>query len=224
MTDNASDYGDVFQAVYIPKQRPAPEAVAPEMAAYIAVYPPLEQVTQLQDPRVTFTAVLEVPESLVKEPWQLSLWHSGTDGTEGGEWTEAVFEPSNSGQHPTIVNDSEKAVSRLYFTIELTIESSLSFTVKFRQSPNHSWRWIREEQRLGDGLVIIGQAQVQDGETDNLADLIHGLNPDVTWKPHMSQCPNTRLWSITARIKGATDENSTFVDIPLGIPWGKFIR
>lgn len=216
---------EVFQAVFIPKQRSAPLPVEDDMVASIATYPPLDRVSQLPGPKITFTAVLEIPRGLVAQPWELALWHSGSGG-EGGEWVERSFDAGgietekwlNGGE----IHAAGDGLARLYF-VTGPVELPVSFTVKFRQRPEYEWRWIRDEQAMGDGVVVVEGGAVKTEEY-KLPDLIRQLNPDLTWKSHMSQCPNTQLWSIQAFVPGTTGESSAFVEVPLGTPWGKFLR
>jgi len=214
--------GAVFQAAFIPKQRIRPGAVSDDMLASIATYPPLEQVSQLAGPDVTFTALLEVPQHLAAESWELSLWHSSG---EGKEWTETPFALDETIEHAGELHEPSNALKRLYFTTRPSpVQISVNFTVKFRQGPDHGWRWIRDEQELGDGIVLVQGPEVEENSAEKLPDLIHQLNPDLTWRSHMSQCPNTQLWSIQAPVPGTKEETSAFVDITLGVPWGKFLR
>jgi hypothetical protein len=212
----------VFQAVFIPKQRSKPEAVPEEMIVSIAMYPPPEQVSQLKGPDVTFTALLEVPRQLAAEPWELALWHSSADGEDGG-WVETKFSRVEKGLGDGELYGSSGEVKRLYFTTgSVPVRPSVSFTVKFRQGLDHEWRWIRDEKGMGDGVVIVDGSA--DKKEEDLPDLIRQLNPELKWRSHMSQCPNTQLWSIQAPVPGATGETSAFADLPLGIPWGGFTR
>ena len=213
----------VFQAVFIPKQRPAPAEVSAEMTVFIATYPPLGQISHTQSSDVVFTAVLEIPQNLAAEPWQIVLWHSGNDGEE---WAEAVFNPGEHRVQSRILNENSEVLRRLHFTTSaLPVDSSMSFTVKFRQGPNHPWRWIREEMGLGDGMIVSNSVPIEEGDSEDLPDLIQNLNPSLSWKSHPSQCPNTRLWSVDANVDAAKDspgERSTFANLPLGVPWGSF--
>ncbi|KAL2129449.1 hypothetical protein VTI74DRAFT_7789 [Chaetomium olivicolor] len=191
------------------------------MTAFVAAYPPLGQVTQLQDPNVEFYVVLEVPKELAEESWQLSLWHSTL---EGGEWTETLVLPVTSNIRPADLHEASGERARLYFTAKLTVESSLNFTVKFRLASGQEWRWVRDEQGVDDGLVVISSKSIHDGDTEGLPDLIKDLNPDLKVESHASQTPKTRLWSLEAAVDGAKDDKSTFVEVPLGLPWGGFLR
>lgn len=193
------------------------------MTACVATYPPLAQATQIQDSEIAFSATLVVPSDLAAEPWQLALWYLGKDE----KWAEAEFTPYDRTSI-AISQNTDNLIHIPFKTASLKVSSFTSFTVKFRQSPGHDWRWVRDQQGLDDGVIIVNSNPVQEGDSEDLPDLIRGLNPDLKWRPRMSQCPNTRLWSIEAIVKGAQDEGesspSTFADIKLGLPWGNFIR
>ena len=211
----------------------------PTMAVFIATYPPLGQVTSLQDSAVTVHAVLDVPLELAEAPWQLALWH--TDSSQG-EWTETQLLPSPPDARPTDLHRANAALSRLYFKAKLAVRASLTFTVKYRQGADESeWLWTRNEQGSDDGVVVVDQKPTRDGDaedlpdesewlwvrngnSEDLPDLIHDLNPDLKWRAHMSQTPGTRLWSIEAGVEGAKGDKSSYADVPLGIPWGSFLR
>jgi hypothetical protein len=192
------------------------------MSASVATYPPLGQVTQLQGPDVAFHAVLEVPSELASEQWQLALWYSNGDGAE---WAEAEFTPTQRDARPTDLHEPIGMTARLYFTAKLTVHFSMTFTVKFRQrASDEEWRWVRNEQGSDDGIVVIDQKPTREDDREDLPDLIRDLNPDLKWKSHMSQSPGTRLWSIEAGVDGAKEDESTFAEVPLGVPWGGFLR
>jgi hypothetical protein len=193
------------------------------MAAFIATYPPLGQVTPLQESStVAVHAVLEVPIELAGAPWQLTLWHVDNNG---GEWTETQLLPSAPDARPTHLHQANEAVSQLYFAAELAVTSSLTFTVKYRQGAEESeWLWVRNEQGSDDGLVVVRQKPTRESDSEDLPDLVQDLNPDLKWRSHMSQTPGTRLWSVEAGVEGATGAKSAYANIPFGIPWGGFLR
>lgn len=192
------------------------------MTAVIATYPPLGQATQLQDSDLAVHAVVEVPRDLVTEQWQLALWH--LSGSEG-KWAETEFIPDSQDSRPTDLHTANESTARLYFTAKVAVHSSLTFTVKFRQGASQGeWQWVRNEQGADDGIVVIDQKPTSDGDPEELPDLIHELNPDLKWKSHMSQAPGTRLWSIEAGVDGVKGDESAYADVPLGIPWGGFLR
>jgi hypothetical protein len=210
-----------FQAVFIPKQKPAPAPVSDSMRTFVASYPPLSQVTELDDGAVAFTALLEVHESRGAEPWQAALWHSIDDG----EWTEAPLNTVEANQGPVFLHDPPSHIARFYFKASVSVQKSMRFTVKVRGGSHEDWRWIRDEQGLGDGVVIVKPgASGAVVSPDTLGDLIKDLNP--AWKigSIMSQSPGTNLWSLTADIPAADGGNSSYADIPVGIPWGSFLR
>lgn len=191
------------------------------MATVIATYPPVGQVTRLSGSDLTFHAVLETPRELAAEPWQLALYHSSN---EGGEWTEVAFLPGSPDVGPSELHEASDATTRLYFSAKLALQSQLNFTVKSRQGPDHEWRWIRTEQGVEDGLVVVDKKATAEGDSDDLPDLIRDLNPDLRWKAEQSQSPGTRLWSIDATVDAAKEHESTYADVPLGVPWGGFSR
>ncbi|KAL1843495.1 hypothetical protein VTJ49DRAFT_1366 [Mycothermus thermophilus] len=200
------------------------------MSAFIATYPPLGQVTQLRDGNVTIHAVLQVPETLGDEQWQLALWHlpDGGDDDDGhGNWTEAEFVPSPPHGQPTDVHDVREGSTRLYFRVDMTVRSSLTFTVKFRCQNNdggREWRWVRSEQGSEDGMVVINRRPTRDDDPEDLPDLIRDLNPALKWRSHISQAPRTRLWSVEAPVDAAKGDGSAVAEVPFGNPWGRFLR
>ncbi|KAL2180522.1 glycoside hydrolase family 36 protein [Thermothelomyces heterothallicus CBS 202.75] len=193
------------------------------MSAFIVTYPPLGQVTQLQNSELTIHTVLEVPPGSPTENWQLALWYSNGDQEE---WEEAALVPSIHDARPTELHESIGAAARLFFTTRVVVRSSLTFTIKFRQGTDgQEWKWVRSEQGSGDAVVIINQKPTREDDPEDLPDLIRDLNPELEWKRHMSQSPGTRLWTVEAPVHGAKEDESAFVEVPLGIPWGgRFLR
>jgi hypothetical protein len=192
------------------------------MAALIAIYPPLGQVTQLRGSgEIIFHAVLEVPNELPADAWQLALWHSS--GSHG-DWTETELLPDAPDVHRPALHETHGTKSSFYYTARLVLEAPLTFTVKYRTKPNQDWHWVRDEQGLDDGMVLADHTPAGEHDSDDLPDLIQHLNPDLPWRSHMSQSPGTRLWSIDARVDGAKDGESAYAQVPLGIPWGRFLR
>jgi hypothetical protein len=189
---------------------------------FIATYPPLGQVTLLKDPSVAIHAVVQVPSEAAAVPWELSLWYSIGDG---GEWALAEFIPDEPDIRPTDLHDANRTTTRLYFTAKLAVTSSLYFTVKYRQGAGEQeWRWVRNEQGSDDGVLVVEERPTRVADAEDLPDLIQDLNPDLKWRSHMSQSPGTRLWSVEAGVEGTREDESAVVDIPLGIPWGRFLR
>lgn len=188
----------------------------------VSMYPPLGQVTQLKTGGVSFVAVLEVDKSHASSPWEVALW-SSDNSAQSQEWVEHRLDLTDARRTPLNLQAAH-TLSRLYFSRKFSIKSSLKFTVKFRSGPDQEWRWVRDEAGMGDGIVIINDnLDKRDTET-GLPDLIHGLNPAFKWKALTSQSPSTRLWSIEAPVDAAEGEVSKIVDLPLGVPWGQFLR
>ena len=223
---SGADGNEVFQAKYIPKQKGPLPADHPSMKAYISTFPALGQVTRIDKNTTVFTALLEVDESRVSDPWQVSLWHS-----EKNEWQEVPMDPlKNASSHPAGLQRPNahfgSALKQLYFTTPLAIRLPTSFTIKFRRSSDQSWKWVRDHQRTQDGIVLLKSVTSQDAISSKLGDYVEGLNPDLRTKNFRSQSPGTTLWSVEASIKAADGEKSTIRDIKFGLPWGsgKFSR
>ncbi len=190
MSEEPYDFAEVFQALFVPKQKPAPAAVPEDKMAFISTYPPLGQVSQMKDETFDVLALLEVPKFLAQEPWQLApvafrKWRRLGRDSSSSKWTrQGTICSTNAGR---------TALTPVLHCPLCPVRSSLNFTVKFRSAAEHEWRWIREEQDMGDGIVIMDGKPTLEMISENLSDLIHDLNPNVTWKSHMSQSPGTRL-------------------------------
>ncbi|KAH8594649.1 glycoside hydrolase superfamily [Bisporella sp. PMI_857] len=219
-----TDGNEVFQAAYIPKQKGRPSPDSPVMKAILSTFPALGQVTQIDKNTTTFTALLEVDAGRAGDPWQVSLWHSG-----GKDWHEVPLEPvANTKSHP-ISLQSPKLTShlqKLYFTCPLSIDLPTNFTIKFRNSPSQSWKWVKDHQGTLDGSILLKTATATDAISNSLSDYVQNLNPDLQVRSHLSQSPGTTIWSVEAPIDAADGEKSTFKDITFGLPWGhgKFSR
>lgn len=202
---------DVFQAVFIPKPQAAADAIKP----FLCTYPPLDQVTQLKDPKVNFTAVVELPAGAdaASAQYEVALWHN-SHGAQ--EWTE------------TTMTRAKEALThgklRIFFTVTLEASKSMYFTAKLRDSPSAAWIWANECQGSQDGLVIIDGPPTREDDPTSLKDLVHGLNTDLECAEVMSECPRTRVWDVKATVAGVPDGledlPSAYADVRLGIPWG----
>ncbi|KAK4167262.1 putative galactinol--sucrose galactosyltransferase 6 [Cladorrhinum sp. PSN259] len=190
------------------------------MAAFIATYPPLGLITKIQKPNIQLHAILEIAKDLETEPWQLALWHSN----QNGEWDETLLRPSEPETRPSTLHETNGSKTRLYFDASLVVTSSLKFTIKFRRNPTDDWRWIRDEQGLDDGVIVVASKPTQDSDQEDLPDLFQDFNTDLKWKSHLSQTPRTRLWSVQVEVDGVEGDMSAIAHVPLGIPWGGSIR
>lgn len=223
MASTTDEFAQYFQAVFIPKQRPAPSPL-PEgtIMASVSTYPPLGQVTQLKTGNVNFIALLEVDEAQASNPWEVALWYSeSADGSK--EWVQHRLDRSDERRIPSDLQ-ALRGATRVYYGGKVSGDSPLKFTVKFRSGPDQPWRWVRDEAGMGDGIVVINDNLDRKDTGSKLPDLIQHLNPDCKWKCLPSQSPGTRLWSVEAPVGAAQGEESKIVDLPLGIPWGGFLR
>ena len=226
MCDQDYDFVPEFRSTNIPRQKsPAtPElTVSTKMGpgvSSISSFPPLGQVTQLQSDTISFLVSIEVNEVNSKDAWEASVWHSTADA----EWRETPLVRTLSASSPSPLQHTSPSRSILYFHAELHASPILNFTLKFRNGPDHPWRWVRDENGMEDGLVLVTPEKFQGLLNANLSDVIVDLNPDLRVKSVMSQVPNTELWTIEAGIGPAQNEKSAFSQIELGTPWGKYLR
>lgn len=238
MTDTEEEYSfsAEFQAVFIPKQKPAPDAVPDEMKAFAASYPPLGQVTvkHADDSKdsVAFSAVLDIHQSRGKEVWEAALWYS----VDGSEWVQASLPNCPGSATPMALQDTPTETTRLYFMKSISVKQSMQFTLKFRGENDQDWRWAGDEQGIGNGILITEtpplSSKIKDWDSnsgpetpdEDLGNHIKGLNPEWDVKLIMSQTRDTILWSLSTEVAAADGNNSTYRDTVLGLPWGKFLR
>lgn len=220
MPSDNYNFADEFQAVFLPKQKPAPETILDTMKAIIQTYPPLGQLTQVKDGRLALTAVLEIPASRADEPWQVALWQS----TDGSDWAETPLTRIPDAEGPTTLQAVPDHVRRIFYRATVSLSKSLHFTLKFRHAETESWRWTRDELGVGDGTVIVSRKPVLESVSERLEDIIIGLNPAWKVKSLMSQCPGTRLWSLDGTVDPVDSDESKISNISLGLPWGSFLR
>ncbi|SPO02254.1 related to seed imbibition protein Sip1 [Cephalotrichum gorgonifer] len=213
----APDRAAVAQARHQnPPLAPLPE----DMAVVAATYPPLGQVSLVPTQDTTFTVLLEVPSSRAHEPWQVALWHS----VDSSEWSETVGSPLSKEKVPlSLQEEKPSTTTRLYFSVKLAVIGVCSFTLKFRSNQDESWRWVRDETGMNDGTIIVPVSSVTNPYSD-LADIVKDLNVEWTVVPRQSQAPKTQLWSLDVIVASARGEVSTEDVIPLGLPWGTFLR
>lgn len=221
MSDEDYDFEKEFQAVFIPKQKPPPEPSigTDEMGATVSSYPPLGQVTQLKKGNIKFVVIIDVDEADVNEPWEASIWHNAGNG----DWTETALSRVNDGPTPTSLQSEQAKKIRLHFSSNLTVSNSLTFTIKFRGAADKPWRWVKDEQSIGDGTIVINPEASTAGNPTDFSAVIKDLNPDLKVSSLVSQCPGTELWSIKAPIAAADGDASSYADFRIGVPWGGYL-
>ncbi|KAL1898578.1 hypothetical protein Sste5346_003482 [Sporothrix stenoceras] len=247
-------------------------------AVSIATYPPLGQVSTLAGGSdVTFYAVVEQKGDKETSPLEVNLWHSpteraaGVEGEDGTEWTAAEFHLVNesgqdvgnkmAGASPifwALQNESkdEPAVVRHYYraVVKTSTGGPLHFTVRFRHTNSDenasTWRWVGDEQQVGDGTIILreqtpGTVATGDGNIPNLPpqavesdvdstsstdlkELIGDLNSAFRVTSPRSQASGTQLWELSVPVDAATDDDkdeSKYTTVSIGTPWhGNFLR
>lgn len=219
MSSESYDFGQVFQDVYVSKQKPAPQAVAESMKASLQSYPPLGQVTPISAEEVALTAILEIPKSRASEvPLEVSAWHS----VDGAEWKDIALDPIHDYNAPNALLLTPESVSHHYFRSTVSFNQSLRFTLKFKYGSEEQWRWIRDEQGLDDGLIVNTAAEKS---SNDLSDLIPDLNlSEWTVSSRLSQAPRSALWQLETTVSSAVGDDSAYRDVSIGTPWGSFSR
>ncbi|KAK1455215.1 raffinose synthase Sip1 [Colletotrichum melonis] len=220
MPSDNYNFAEVFQSLFVSKQKPAPETIADTMKAVIQSYPPLGQYTQISHGGLPITAVLEIPASRAGESWEVAVWHS----IDGADWSETALARIADEDAPTTLQAVPGDVRRLFYSAPVPYKSSFQFTLKFRHSSDEPWRWTRDELGVGDGTVVLNSRPILETVSESIDDVVSDLNPAWKVKPMMSQCPGTRLWSLEATIDAVEGDESKFADISLGVPWGGFLR
>lgn len=185
--------------------------------APVQSYPPLGQVTVVQTRNTSLTIVLEVTAHREKEPWEASLWTS----VDEGEWREVKLGRTEGHLEPQMLQKQPAASTFLYFSGHLSLRKSAKFTVKFRSSADKAWRWIRNEEGLDDGTILLQSPGLL---SDSSQPRIPDLNSEWEVISEISQSPGTRLWSLQCPIQGSTGKDSSVRDIEVGTPWGLFLR
>ncbi|KAH7197190.1 glycoside hydrolase superfamily [Fusarium flagelliforme] len=218
MPSDNYNFGDVFQKIYVSKQKPPPLPVPENMKVVLQSFPPLGQVTSVVGKSVTLTTVLEIPKSRANESWEVSAWHS----VDNSDWKDVQLFSIQDTPAPQTLQTLDDSMSCFYFSTSISFEASIRFTLKFRHSPDAEWRWIRDEQGLNDGLAVNTPVGCL---SDNLSDLIPDINTkDWTIRSHLSQSPRTSLWSLEADIPPVNSDDSIYRDITIGSPWGTCAR
>jgi hypothetical protein len=217
MADDDYDFIPEFP----PKARQLPSAhTVADMSPLVSTFPPLGQVTRLGSDYVVFHALLEVNETENDQDWDIALWHS----TGASEWTESPMSVLPGDKAFTSMQIGEPHKRRYLFQATVQVISPLHFTLKFRKRADTSWTWIREQQGVMDGVVIVALEVPRGSARDDLSDIIHGLNPNLKVKSAVSQTPRTELWVVETTIGPAHGEHSAFTDVEMGKPWGQYFR
>ncbi|KFX96760.1 hypothetical protein V490_03157 [Pseudogymnoascus sp. VKM F-3557] len=210
---------EVFQAQYIPDQEdPKPEHLFTGMTtkALISSWPPVGQVTETSNEKTPFTVLLETDEAGVSVSWEVAVWYSA-----GDSWKEIPLSREDAIDKPKSVESR----FHVYFTGSLDTPSTVTFTIKFKKAGEETWRWIKEHQGIGDGVVVWKNQAAAATAVENLEELIGDLNSEFKVQKVRSQSPGTELWNVEAPVASAEGEKSTFSSSKIGKPWsGDFVR
>ncbi|KAH9906133.1 glycoside hydrolase family 36 protein [Xylariomycetidae sp. FL2044] len=191
------------------------------MGVTISSYPPLGQITQLKGGIITFVVTLNVEARDVSDDWEVALWYS----TAGRTWEEATLSACTSESFPISLQAYDSARRKLHFHGSVGSSSNLSFTIKYRNRSDQTWRWIREEHGLLDGTILVNpEYSPRYASHYEISDVIQEMDPDLKVKSASSQTPHTQLWTIEASVIPSGQTHSTYCRKRLGKPWGEFLR
>ncbi|KAJ2989628.1 hypothetical protein NUW58_g3376 [Xylaria curta] len=182
-------------------------------------FPPLGRVSQVKGPTINFLVILELADHDDEHPWEICLWHSCGEQP----WQDMIVPPFTKADSVAFPGLGSSGRRRLSYGVVLHMASSLSFTLKYRSGPTQPWIWARDELGIDDGFVILNV----EGErplTDDLSDIIRGLNPELKVRSVASQTPRTWLWTVETAVAPASGDKSAYADVELGHPWGGFLR
>lgn len=213
---------DAYETFHIPRPSVRDGYDISAMEATITSYPPLGQVTLINESMAAFVILLETDPSRASNLWEVSLWYSF-----GEAWQESCLKPHSESPNnllSTLQTSAGVALHRLYFRVDLEISRAMVFTVKFRSGPDQTWKWVKDHQGSLDG-TILSKSKIPVTQSGNLSDYVEDLNPILETRKVISQSPNTTVWSITAPVSAANGEESAIVDLKFGLPWaGKILR
>ena len=218
MNGDVDSPDSVIQLVHIPRQNISiPKSC--KMKAIVCSQPPLGQITTTSETSTNFTVELEVDTFRENDGWEVSLWY-----TQNGScyWEELVLRrsPTKKSQSLQLFNSTSHF---LYFTADLPTTAPIDFTIKFRNAKDQPWKWVKDAQGMEDGVIILRPSADQ-GVSPDLKNYIKGMDPALRVQIERSQAPQTTLWSVTTFVAAAIGEESSFTDIKIGVPWGKFLK
>lgn len=219
MASGSAEYDFVpeFRASLATRQKETTMSATTSIDVRVASYPPLAQTTLSTQDAIRFVVILDVPQHLAANSWEVAIWHS-----EGvSNWEETRLSRATLDSNPTSLQAISSSHVRLCYHTNFSFNNTVDFTIKFRNHPGQAWRWVKDEQGLGDGMVLHQAQSLSDIAQNGLQDVIVGLNPTLRVKSALSQSPGTQLWEIRADVHASEHGNSVFSTIELGHAWGK---
>ena len=108
---------------------------------------------------------------------------------------------------------------RRVFTLQLKgrpddADPIVRFTFKFRPNEDAAWKWANDQLSLGDGYLHYQS----DFKQHDLSFFIQGTRSNIKTERLKSDTPSTLLWSLTAPVEPASEDDSGRSSNKLGTP------
>lgn len=102
----------------------------------------------------------------------------------------------------------------------------MSFTFKFRESPESQWKWANEQLRVSDGQLLY---QTEITFHESLSEYFDHISSELNIILERSDVPDTALWSLKAPVKASDKEEQGRAEFMLGHPknlnrWFSLVR
>ena len=209
----------------VPPEQPTPESNGSEtmeLKLKLSCSPPLGQATIIPADKDAVELVVAAESSTsLGDSTEIVLWHNHNGEHE---WTELplVAQETNSTTACFFHESKYEAASRRLYTATLSglpkHGHKVSFTLKYRLSPEDNWRWIKDVNGVSDGeLYYQGSASFLKHCTSyELSHFIHGISSDIQVESIEPETSKTQLWSLICPVKPAEGNDSAYQHHRLG--------
>lgn len=204
---------------------PRTEVLSEIVISGVTCFPPLEQATIVprQQDGVEFTVILESPTEISSakdfRP-ESSLWHNQNGDSE---WEESPLQLVD--QPAAIVFNAhadDRKIRRYWFagTLSGTPKHGhvLNFTVKFRASASHDWRWAKDVTGAQDGSLHFQSRDYAKHSSYDFKHWFDDTSSDIQVQTEKPETDQTFLYSLTSTVKAAEGDNSGWQHHRLGRP------
>lgn len=165
--------------------------------------------------QVSFKVLVETDSKSARD-WEVQIWH---DLNDASHWESLVLEYSSLSRLEVTQSEGVANMQRTWFVGKLSLLASptraLSYTIRFRVGSDESWKWVHDQSRSQDGVLLFQQASF--GKHD-LGYYFNHLGPEFSVEKVTSEVPDTLLWSVTANATRAQGDASGMSYHVLGLP------